>query len=98
MADETTASAANLDQFAMMTSKIERESRFTRSLVVICTVANIAVSVYGLIQMSEGLPPLVLAQVMDHMSELVYQSKAIAEKTSGVMGGAKKAPAPPAGK
>ena len=74
MTDDATT-AANVDRLAMITTKIERESRFTRSLVVICTAANLAIYVFGMIKLYEVLPPLVLAHFMEHMSEVILTQR-----------------------
>ncbi len=65
MAEETNSA----DKFALLSSKVERESRFTRSLVVICTVANIGVSFYALTQTFSTLPAVVWATFMSNLDK-----------------------------
>lgn len=63
MADESTLETkiANLHQ------KVEKESRFTRSLVVICTAAILGVSLVPVKVMLADLPGLVITELMGKM-------------------------------
>ena len=70
MTDDATT-AANVDRLAMLTAKLERESRATRYLLVICTAANIAVTTFGMKVAYEWLPPIMLTHFMEHMQEVV---------------------------
>jgi hypothetical protein len=76
MTDEATT-AANVDRLAMLTTKLERESRATRYLLVICTAANIAVTTFGMKVAWEWLPPLLLAHFIEHMPEITMTYRAI---------------------
>ena len=76
MTDEATT-AANVDRLAMLTTKLERESRATRYLLVICTAANIAVTTFSMKVAWEWLPPLILAHFMEHMPEVSMTYRAI---------------------
>lgn len=76
MTDDATT-AANADRLAMLTTKLERESRATRYLLVICTAANIAVITFGIKVAYEWLPPLMLAHMMEHMPEIVMTQRSI---------------------
>lgn len=72
MADETTpAAAGGLDsKIAALTAKIERESRFTRSLVVICTAAILGVSLVPVKIMLTDLPTIIWAEFSEHLDTI----------------------------
>jgi hypothetical protein len=73
-------SVANTDRLAMITTKIERESRFTRVVVVVCTIANLAVFVFGLMKAFEFFPPTLLAYFMENMPKIYLQHRAIEQR------------------
>lgn len=73
MAEES----GSVDKFAALTTKVEREARFTRSLVVICTVANLGVLFYGITEIFKSLPLVFVANYMANLDKIVYQTKAI---------------------
>jgi len=93
MTEETTTSAS-VDRFTMLATKVERESRFTRSLVVICTVANLGVVFYGITEIYKSLPLVMIASFMGNLDKIVYQWKAI----EFTMPKQRQAPPPPATK
>jgi hypothetical protein len=69
MTDDATT-AANVDRLAAVSTKLERESRMTRYLLVICTAANIAVVTFGVKVSYDMLPPIMLAYFMEHIQEV----------------------------
>jgi hypothetical protein len=71
------ASTANTDRLSMIATKVERESRFTRIVVVICTIANLTVFVFGMMKTFEALPPTLLAYLMENMDAIVTTQKGI---------------------
>ena len=98
MTDDATT-AANVDRLAAVSTKLERESRMTRYLLVICTAANIAVCTFGVKVSYDMLPPIMLAYFMEHIQEVQmlwkgYEFGATMQK-KGTAGGAKPTPAPP---
>jgi hypothetical protein len=71
------ASTANTDRLSMIATKVERESRFTRIVVVICTIANLTVYVFGMMKTFEALPPTLLAYFMENMDAIVTTQKGV---------------------
>lgn len=71
------ASVANTDRTSMLMTKVERESRFTRIVVVICTIANLTVLVFGMMKTFEAMPPQLLAYFMENMDAIVMQEKGV---------------------
>lgn len=77
MTDEATT-AGSVDRITMLGTKLERESRATRYLLVICTAANLAVMAFSMKVNYEWIPPIMLAHFMEHMSEIVMTERAVA--------------------
>lgn len=77
MTDEAT-SAGSVDRITMLATKLERESRATRYLLVICTAAMLAVQAFSMKVAYEWLPPIMLAHFMEHMTEVEMTHRAIA--------------------
>ena len=71
------ANMANTDRLSMIMTKLERESRFTRIVVVICTIANLTVFVFGLMQTFEALPATCLAYFLENMEPIMQTQKCI---------------------
>ncbi|HEY9790485.1 MAG TPA: hypothetical protein V6D22_08805 [Candidatus Obscuribacterales bacterium] len=94
MTDDATT-AANVDRLAAVSTKLERESRMTRYLLVICTAANIAVCTFGVKVSYDMLPPIMLAYFMEHMQEVQMLWKGYEFAASKHPGGAKAPIAPP---
>jgi hypothetical protein len=93
MTDEATT-AGSVDRITMLATKLERESRATRYLLVICTAANLAVMAFSMKIMYEWLPPIMLAHFMEHMSEVMMTERAIGADMDRRAGAATPAPAP----
>ncbi|MBX9573652.1 MAG: hypothetical protein K2X77_32435 [Candidatus Obscuribacterales bacterium] len=74
MADETAPSGLE-GKIAALNSKIERESRFTRSLIVICTAAILGVSLVPVKIMLTDLPTIMWAEFSEHLDTLHSQWK-----------------------
>lgn len=74
MADETAPSGLE-GKIAALNSKIERESRFTRSLVVICTAAILGVTLVPVKIMLTDLPTIMWAEFAEHLDTLHSQWK-----------------------
>ena len=73
MADETSpvSSATGLEgKIAALNLKIERESRFTRSLMVICTAAVLGVSLVPVKIMLSDMPTIMWAEFSNHLDML----------------------------
>ena len=77
MTDEAATAAGSVDRITMLATKLERESRATRYLLVICTAANLAVMAFSMKVAYEWLPPIMLAHFMEHMSEVLMTQRAI---------------------
>lgn len=78
MAEE---SAGGLEsKIAALHTKIERESRFTRSLVVICTAAVLGVSIVPIKLMLSDLPKLLVSEVEGSL-ELLHDHWKILDRT-----------------
>ncbi len=93
MTDEAT-SAGSVDRITMLATKLERESRATRYLLVICTAANLAVMAFSMKVVYEWVPPIMLAHFMEHMDEILMTQRAI-EQRMGAKGGKIAVPATP---
>lgn len=78
MADES--SAASGDKLDAVLKKIERESRFTRSLVVICTAAILGVSLVPVKIMLTDFPKLLVTEFMAEL-EVVHDHWALLDQT-----------------
>lgn len=76
MTDEATT-AGSVDRITMLATKLEREARATRYLVVICCAANLAVAAFSMKVAYEWLPPIMLAHFMEHMTEVMMTERAI---------------------
>lgn len=76
MTDEAT-SAGSVDRITMLATKLERESRATRYLLVICTAAMLAVQAFSMKVAYEWLPPIMLAHFMEHMTEVMMTERAV---------------------
>lgn len=74
MADEPAPSGLE-GKIAALNSKIERESRFTRSLVVICTAAILGVALVPVKIMLTDLPTVMWAEFAEHLDTLHSQWK-----------------------
>lgn len=71
MVDET----ASPNGMASVAAKIERESRFTRVVVVICTVANLCVMFYIIHEMFTNLPIAFMGRYMESLPVVHKQWK-----------------------
>lgn len=89
MADE---SGKTID-LAALNSKIEREARFTRSLVVICTAAILGVTLVPVKIMLTDLPTIMWAEFSEHLDTLHSQWK-ILERVKGNDAGVASSKAP----
>jgi len=82
MADETTDA-----KIAALSAKIEKESRFTRSLVVVCTAAILGVSLVPVKIMLSDLPTLMIAEMINKMEILHANWKVLDKLPNGGSGG-----------
>lgn len=73
MVDESTT--ASPDRVAALANKIEKESRFTRTLVVVCTVANLCVMFYMIHEMFNSLPIAMTAKYLENLQVIHTQWK-----------------------
>lgn len=62
---------------AHLTKRIEEQSRFTRSVTVICTLLILGVAFYTSTTMITVMPQLMVANIMGNMEQLVQQWKLI---------------------
>jgi hypothetical protein len=62
---------------ARLSKKIDDQSRFTRAVMVICTLAIIAVTFYSLTSLVSVLPDLVLAHFMGNLEQVQTQWKLV---------------------
>jgi len=56
---------------AQLAKKVDEQSRFTRSVSLMCTFSILAVMFYTLTEMNSHLPQLVLLQFMGNMEKVV---------------------------
>ncbi|MFN8654842.1 MAG: hypothetical protein U0105_00770 [Candidatus Obscuribacterales bacterium] len=85
MVDDT----ASPDRVAALATKIEKESRFTRTLVVVTCVANLCVMFYMMHEMFVDLPIAILAKYQENL-QIIYSQW----KTYENLGAKSAAPAP----
>ncbi len=71
MVDDT----ASPDRVAALATKIEKESRFTRTLVVVTCVANLCVMFYMMHEMFVDLPIAILAKYQENLQIIYSQWK-----------------------
>jgi hypothetical protein len=62
---------------AVLSKKIDDQARFTRGVMIICTLAIIAVVFYSLTSLVSVLPGLVLADFMGNLEQVQTQWKLI---------------------
>lgn len=72
MVDDT---AASPDRVAALATKIEKESRFTRTLVVVTCVANLCVMFYMMHEMFVDLPVAIVAKYLENLQVIHTQWK-----------------------
>lgn len=84
-------STMTLEQLA---KKVDDQSRFTRSVCVICTLAILGVNFYTLTEMFSNLPPAILLQMMGNMEKIVTEWNAIQNTKIKQGGGGITSPAP----
>lgn len=92
MPEETTASSSMDAKFEQLRQKIERESRFTRSLVVICTAAVLGVSLVPVKILVADLPVL-LWNEFDGKLDVTHNHWRILERASQMQQNAASTPA-----
>lgn len=81
MADESSSSLES--KIAALHTKIERESRFTRSLVVICTAAVLGVSLVPIKIMLTDLPNLLWSNFESNLDTMHKHWKILDRTNSG---------------
>ncbi len=79
MVDEATSSTVE-GKIAALHQKVEREARFTRSLLVICTAAVLGVSLVPVKIMLADLPTIMWADFMTKL-DTVHDQWAVLDKT-----------------
>ena len=84
MADESNVES----KITALSQKIEKESRFTRSLVVVCTAAILGVSLVPVKLMLSDLPNLMVNEFMNRMETIHMQWKVLDKLPHGGSGGA----------
>lgn len=62
---------------AQLAKKIDEQSRFTRSVSIICTLTILGVMFYTLTEMFSNLPNMIILQFMGNLEKIVYEWKAI---------------------
>lgn len=87
MTDDTTT-AANVDRLALLTAKLERESRATRYVLVICTASILAVNAYIIRAVYNDLPVVLLAHFMENMQAVVMTFRSYDNSIVRTKGGA----------
>ena len=92
MADESTVEG----KIQALHQKVEREARFTRSLVVICTAAVLGVSLVPVKIMLTDLPTVITNDVMGKLDAIHDHWQILDRTMESRHGGAAAAPAPDA--
>jgi hypothetical protein len=61
--------------YAQLSKKIDDQARFTRTVVIICTLSILGINFYSLTSMVTTLPDLVLAHFMGNLEQVVIEWK-----------------------
>lgn len=77
MAEETIEA-----QIKQLYAKMERESRFTRSAVIICTIAILGSIFYSVKVTATDIPDIIYAKFLEKIPT-TYQSWKLLERTNG---------------
>lgn len=80
---------------AQLSKKIDEQARFTRSVVIICTLTILGVVFYTMTEMFSSLPANIVLYFMGNMEKIVYEWKAIETSISHRAARPAPAPAPP---
>lgn len=67
---------------AQLSKKIDEQARFTRSVVIICTLTILGVVFYTMTEMFSSLPANIVLHFMGNMEKIVYEWKAIESSIS----------------
>lgn len=63
--------------FAQLSKKIDEQARFTRSVVIICTLTVLGVVFYTMTEMFSSMPGNIVLHFMGNMEKIVYEWKMI---------------------
>ncbi len=64
------------EQFSLLNKKIEEQFRFTRNVIVLCTLTILGIIVFTVTTTLEALPPLVISHCMVNLDQIVTEWKA----------------------
>jgi len=59
------------DQFAILTKKVDDQFRFTRSVIVLCTLANLGLVIFTVLATFQSLPSQMTAHSMSNLEPVV---------------------------
>jgi hypothetical protein len=62
---------------AQLSKKIDEQARFTRSVVIICTLTILGVVFYTMTEMFSSMPANIVMHYMANMEKIVYEWKLI---------------------
>jgi hypothetical protein len=79
---------------AQLSKKIDEQARFTRSVVIICTLTILGVVFYTMTEMFSSMPANIVLHFMGNMEKIVYEWKAIEVSISHRAKNPPPAPAP----
>ncbi|HNB24750.1 MAG TPA: hypothetical protein PKZ32_20180 [Candidatus Melainabacteria bacterium] len=79
---------------AQLSKKIDEQARFTRSVVIICTLTILGVVFYTMTEMFSSMPANIVLHFMGNMEKIVYEWKAIETSISHRAKNPPPAPAP----
>jgi len=71
--------------YSQLSKKIDDQARFTRAVVIICTLAILGVMFYTLTSIVTTLPGLVLAHFMGNLEQVVMEYKLVENSRLGKM-------------
>ena len=60
-----------------LAKKVDDQARFTRSVVICCTLAIVGTTFYSLTEMFSNLPALIVLQYMSNLEKIVYEWKSV---------------------
>ncbi len=59
------------EQFAVLNKKVDDQFRFTRSVIVLCTLANLGLAIFTILATFQSLPSQITAHYMSNLEPIV---------------------------
>lgn len=59
------------EQFAQLTKRLDEQFRFTRSVIVLCTLANLGLTIFTILATFQSLPSQQMAHYMSNLEPVI---------------------------